>query len=92
MDAFIFWFFVVALIVFTAKRYSDLIEFVRKNHPDELENIQGFGYGIWYYWISGSNKHVQEKVNQYMISIAVFFGGGVLVVGLISNIVHGLKN
>jgi hypothetical protein len=92
MDAFIFWVYMVAIIAFAAKKYSDLIEFVRENHPDELDDIQGFGNGIWYYWISGRNEHVQEKVNQYMISLAVFFGGGVLVIGLISAIAHGFKN
>lgn len=92
MDAFIFWVFMVAIIVFAAKKYSDLIEFVRTNHPDELDDIQGFGNGIWYYWISGRNDRVQEKINQYMISLALFFGGGVLIIFLLNTIRDVLKN
>jgi hypothetical protein len=92
MDVFIFWVFIVAIIVFAAKKYSDLLEFVREKHPEELENFQGFGTGIWHYLIFGSNDHVKVKMKQLVVSTFLFFCAGAFIILLVNTFMHGLKN
>lgn len=92
MDAFIFWIFAVANIIFAAKKYSDLLDFVREKHPKELESFRFLGTGIWHYLLFGSNKYVKEKLKQLMISTFLFFFAGAFIILLINTFVHGLKN